>query len=174
VDGSSNSKGSGAGVIIENDKGIVQRYFPVTNNTREYEAFLADLRITHDLGARKVKMFTDSQLVASQVNGDHQVREEHFQQYIQLVTKNMKEFESVEVIHVPCEHNTRADILSKLVSTRTTNGNKTVLQEILNEPSIPRQKTQLDEVNAIIGMEDWRGPITHYIVSRELPSNPHE
>jgi len=50
----------------------------------------------------------------------------------------MKEFEAVEVTHVPREQNTRADILSKLASTRTTNGNKTVIQEVLNEPSVQR------------------------------------
>jgi len=54
VDGSSNSKGSGAGIIIENNK------LPVTNNTAEYEAFLAGLRNAQDLGAKKVKIFTDS------------------------------------------------------------------------------------------------------------------
>ena len=49
VDGSSNSKGNGAGVIVENREGIVVEIslglsFPVTNNTAEYEAFLADVR----------------------------------------------------------------------------------------------------------------------------------
>jgi len=29
--------------------------FPVPNNTAEYEAFLAGLRIAQDLGAKKVK-----------------------------------------------------------------------------------------------------------------------
>jgi len=53
--------------------------FPVTNNTREYEAFLAGLRFAQDLGARKIRIFTDSQLLASQVTGDYQVREEHLQ-----------------------------------------------------------------------------------------------
>jgi len=48
----------------------------------------------------------------------------------------MKEFESVEVNHVPREQNTRVDILSKLASTRTANGNKTVIQEVLNEPRV--------------------------------------
>jgi len=141
VDGSSNSKGSGAGVIVENSEGIVFEIslglsFPVTNNAAEYEAFLAGLRIAQDLGARKVKIFTDSQLVASQVTGDYQVREEHLQQYVQLVIEKIKEFETVEVTHVPREQNTRADILSKLASTRTANGNKIVIQEVLNEPSV--------------------------------------
>jgi len=78
VDGSSNSKGTGAGVIIENSQGIVVDVslglsFPITNNIVEYEAFLAGLRIAQDLGARRVKIFTDSQLVASQLIGDYQV-----------------------------------------------------------------------------------------------------
>jgi len=78
VDRLSKSKGCGAGVIIENNEGIVLEIslslsFPVTNNTAEYGAFLAGLGIAQDLGARKVKIFTDSQLVASQVTGDYQV-----------------------------------------------------------------------------------------------------
>jgi hypothetical protein len=78
VDGSSNSKGSGAGIIVEDNKGIIVEIsldlsFPVTNNTVEYEAFLAGLRTAKDIGARKVKIFTDSQLVASQVTGEFQV-----------------------------------------------------------------------------------------------------
>jgi len=88
------------------------------------------------------------------VTGDYQVREEHLQQYIQLVLEKMKEFETVEVTHVPREQNTRADILSKLASTQTVNGNKIVIQEVLNEPSVQRQKTQSLDINVIIGMED--------------------
>jgi len=90
-------------MVVEISLGIS---FPVTNNTAEYEAFLVGLRITKDLGASKVRIFTDSQLMASQVTGDYQVREEHLQQYVQLVLKKMKEFETVEVTHVPCEQNT--------------------------------------------------------------------
>ena len=87
VDGSSNFKGSGARVIIENTEGIVVEIslglsFPVTNNTAEFEAFLAGPRIALDLGAEKVKIFNDSQLVASQVTGEYQVREEHIQEYV--------------------------------------------------------------------------------------------
>ena len=179
VDGSSNSKGSGAEVIIENGEGIIVEIslglpFPITNNTAEYEYFLAGLRIARDLGARKIRIFTDSQSVASQVTGDYQFREEHLQQYVQLVLEKMKEFEAVEVTNVPREQNTRADILSKLAGKQTANGNKTVIQEVLNEPGIQRQKPQPLEVNTISGIEDGRGPITCYITSGELPSDPSE
>jgi hypothetical protein len=65
-------------------------------------------------------------------------------------------------------------MLSKLASTRTPSGNKTVIQEVLDEPSVHRRDAQLLEVNTIIGMEDWRGPISRYIENGELPSDPHE
>ncbi|XP_013443537.2 uncharacterized protein [Medicago truncatula] len=156
VDGSSNSKGSGAGIIIENNKGIVVEIspglsFPITNKTTEYEAFLAGLRTAQDLGAKKVKIFTDSQLVASKVTGEFHVKEE------QLVLEKMKEFETVE-----------------LASTRTASGNKNVIEVVFNEPSVKRQKAHLHEINSIIGIEDWRGPISRYIANGELSSDPQE
>jgi ribonuclease HI len=111
VDGSSNSKGSGAGIIVKDNKDIVVEVslalsFSVTNNTAEYEAFLAGLRTAQDMGDKKVKIFTYSQLMASQVTGEFQVKEEHLQKYVLLVLEKMREFETVEVTHVPCEQNT--------------------------------------------------------------------
>jgi ribonuclease HI len=179
VDGSSNSRGSGARIILENNKGIVVEIsltlsFSVTNNTVEYDAFLDGLRTAQDMGARKVKIFTDSQLMASQVTGEFQVKEDHLQKYVQLVLERMKEFETVKVTHVPREQNTRADILSKLASTRTANGYKTIIQEVLVKPSIQEKEAQPRDINSIIEMEDWRGPISRYIESGELPSDPNE
>jgi len=97
-------------VIIENDEGIIVELslglsFPVTTNTVEYKSILVGLRIAQDLKAKKVKIFIDSQLVASPVTGEYQVKEEHLQEYVQLVLAKMKEFESVEVTHVPREQN---------------------------------------------------------------------
>jgi len=48
VDGSSNSKGSDVGIIVENEESTAVEIslglsFPLTNNTAEYEAFLAGL-----------------------------------------------------------------------------------------------------------------------------------
>jgi len=54
----------------------------------------------------------------------------------------------------PPEQNTRADIVSKLASTRIASGNKTVIQEVLNEPNVQRQKIQPLEVNTIIRIKD--------------------
>lgn len=54
VDGSSNAKGSGVGVILEiPDEVILEQFltfkFETTNNQAEYEALLADLRLAKEV-----------------------------------------------------------------------------------------------------------------------------
>ena len=72
VDGASSSTGSGAGILLENEEGVVIEHsltlsFLISNNKAEYEALLVGLRLVEDLGAREIHIFTYSQLVASQV-----------------------------------------------------------------------------------------------------------
>ena len=66
-------------IILENKEGTLVEVslalsFPSSNNQAEYKAFLAGLRLEEDLGAEEVKIFTDSQLVASQVRGEYHVK----------------------------------------------------------------------------------------------------
>jgi len=126
----------------------------MTNNTAEYEAFLVGLRVAKDMGAKRIKIYIDSQLVASHITSEFQVREEHLQEYVLLVQAKMKEFDYVEVVHVPHEQNARLDILSKLASPRVENGNKIVIHEVLTEPSVQREKARLHKINAISEIQD--------------------
>nr|KYP59208.1 Pol polyprotein [Cajanus cajan] len=68
VDGSSNSKSGGAGIILEGPNHVTLEQslkfnFKVTNNQAEYEALLAGLRLARDLGARKLSYNSDSKLM---------------------------------------------------------------------------------------------------------------
>ncbi|KAK2416131.1 maturase K [Trifolium repens] len=90
VDGASSSTGAGAGIILENGKGIIIEVsltlsFPTSNNQAEYEAFLAGLRLAEDIGARNIKICTDSQLVVSQVLGEYQAKNDDLFEYLTLV-----------------------------------------------------------------------------------------
>ncbi|GAU35623.1 hypothetical protein TSUD_30400 [Trifolium subterraneum] len=65
VDGSSNSQGSGVGIILENGDGVLIEVslglsFPTTNNQAEYIVFLAGLRLAEDMGAEEIKIFTEN------------------------------------------------------------------------------------------------------------------
>ena len=94
------------------------------------------LRLAEDIGARDIQVFSDSQLVASQVLGEYQTKSDNLIEYLNLVKEKLKNFDRTEIKHVPREQNTRADILSKLASTSKKGGNKSVIQETLARPSI--------------------------------------
>ncbi|KAK0574862.1 hypothetical protein LWI29_030229 [Acer saccharum] len=68
VDGSSNTHGSGAGIVITTPEGdtveCAMRFdFKATNNQAEYEALLAGLRVCIALGADELEVYRDSQVV---------------------------------------------------------------------------------------------------------------
>ncbi|GAU12961.1 hypothetical protein TSUD_191520 [Trifolium subterraneum] len=149
VDGSSNSQGSEADIILENGDGVLIEVslglsFPTTNNQAEYEAFLAGLRLAENMGAEEIKIFTDSQL-----------------------------FKETEVKHVPRENNARADVLSKLASTRRKkSGNQSLIQETLIKPSIEKAV----EVMHVCAIDDqsWLAPVYNFLKSNTLPADAKE
>ncbi|KAK0583481.1 hypothetical protein LWI29_037424 [Acer saccharum] len=68
VDRSSNTHGSGAGVVVSTPEGDSVEYalrfdFKATNNQAEYEALIAGLKVCTVLGADKVEIFSDSQVL---------------------------------------------------------------------------------------------------------------
>lgn len=70
VDGSSNPKGSGAGIILQSPSGVVIEVsltfkFRTSNNQEEYEACIARLRLALDLRVARVNLRTNSLLVVS-------------------------------------------------------------------------------------------------------------
>ncbi|XP_058733115.1 uncharacterized protein LOC131604708 [Vicia villosa] len=106
VDGASNPSGSGAGVILENGEGTLIEVslslsFPISNNQAEYEALLVGLRLAYDLDAEEIEVFTDSQLVASHISGEYQVKSDYLAGYLSLVRKKMVWFKNATVKHIP-------------------------------------------------------------------------
>ena len=68
MDGSSNSSGSRAGVILIRSEGDVMEHalrfeFLAINNEVEYETLIAGLRLVKDMRAKHLKVFSDSQLM---------------------------------------------------------------------------------------------------------------
>ncbi|GAU49214.1 hypothetical protein TSUD_369830 [Trifolium subterraneum] len=178
VDGSSNSQGSRAVIILENGDGVLIEVslglsFPTTNNQAEYEAFLAGLRLAEDMGAEEIKIFTDSQLVASQVSGEYQTKEERLLEYLNLIKTKLAKFKETEVKHVPREHNARADVLSKLASTRRKKaGNQSLIQETLTKPSI--EKTVEVMHVCAINEQSWMSLVYNFLKSNTLPADVKE
>ncbi|XP_061363479.1 uncharacterized protein LOC133307075 [Gastrolobium bilobum] len=170
VDGSSNSKGSGAGVIIENPEGVAIEYslqmnFETSNNQAEYEAFIVGLHQAKELGARKLQVYRDSQFVTSQIEGSYQARGPLLTKYLDSARQLIVEFEKVEVSHIPRNENSRADILSKLASTKGWENHRTVVEQSIPEPTCIMQISEVD---------DWRCIIVNYLENRTLPAGKEE
>ncbi|XP_057444393.1 uncharacterized protein LOC130736597 [Lotus japonicus] len=161
VDGSSNVKGSGAGVILEGPGGVTIEQslkfdFKASNNQAEYEAIIAGLRLAIEMGVQSIRIKTDSQIVSRQIQGEYQAKDAQLAKYLVKTQNLMKQVDKVHINHVPREENTRADILSKLANTKKPGNSKSVIQEVLNSPSIEN-----DEVMAIPMAidQDWMGRI---------------
>ncbi|XP_057760925.1 uncharacterized protein LOC130981349 [Arachis stenosperma] len=134
VDGASNQTSGGAGIILESPVGVVYEQsirfeFPVSNNQAEYEALIGGLTLAAEVGATRLEICSDSQVVTSQVNGSYQAKDSLLQKYLEKVKSLSQKFEEVTVHHVPRERNTRAELLSKLASTKPGEGNRSLIQD---------------------------------------------
>jgi hypothetical protein len=79
TDGSSTKNAGGVGIIIRSPEGdIIRRairlQYTTTNNEAEYETLLAGLKTAKTLGATKLDVHSESQLVVGQVNGDYEAK----------------------------------------------------------------------------------------------------
>ncbi len=80
-----------------------------TNNEAEYRALLLGLRLAQELGARKVTLYTDSELLARQVDGSYRVRSASLRGLYEEALTLMRCFEKAAVVHIPRERNLVAD-----------------------------------------------------------------
>ncbi|XP_072066840.1 uncharacterized protein [Arachis hypogaea] len=168
VDGAYNQTFGEAGIILESPTGVVYEQsikfdFPVSNNQAEYEALLGGLQLAREVGATRLEVCSDSQVITSQVNGMHQARESLLQKYLERVKKLKEDFDDVTVQHVPRERNTRADLLSKLASKKQRTDNRSLIQCLVKEPTVTLHLTQADP--------SWIGPITDFLESGKLPND---
>ncbi|XP_072087012.1 uncharacterized protein [Arachis hypogaea] len=71
--------------------------------------------------------------------------------------------EEVIIQHVPREKNTRADLLSKLASTKPGSGNRSLIQGMVKEPTVALHLTE--------SSPSWLDPITNFLELGKLPED---
>ncbi|XP_075654831.1 uncharacterized protein LOC142625002 [Castanea sativa] len=81
TNGSSNKYDGGVGIVLHTPEGdkiecMTRLDFPTTNNETEYEALVAGLDLAIAAGAKNVVIYSDSQVVTSQVNGSYYCKNE--------------------------------------------------------------------------------------------------
>nr|KYP59531.1 Retrovirus-related Pol polyprotein from transposon opus [Cajanus cajan] len=132
---------AGAGIVLEGSGGILLEQslrfeFRANNNRAEYEALLAGMALAKEMGATSLSARSDSQLITGQVAGTFQAKDPQLDRYLEKVKLLSENFREFTLNHVPREQNLRADLLSKLASTRKPGATWSVIQETLSQPSI--------------------------------------
>ena len=87
VDGVSNQKGLGIGLVLISPKKVIiekslRSDFLATNNEAEYETLLIGMAMVQRMGGKSVKVFSDSRLVVGQEKGEFEAKDERLQGYL--------------------------------------------------------------------------------------------
>uniref|UniRef100_A0A803Q0M4 RNase H type-1 domain-containing protein n=1 Tax=Cannabis sativa TaxID=3483 RepID=A0A803Q0M4_CANSA len=102
IDGALNENRSGARIAMKSLEGLklqvaLRFKFLAYNNEAEYEALLAGLRLAKVVGAHKVEVFSDSQLVFNQVLGEYQTRGEKMDAYVSVAREFLKNSRAIKL-----------------------------------------------------------------------------
>ncbi len=107
---------SGAGVYILQDgepfEQIARYLGTTTNNVAEYTAAIIGLEHAVKVGARRVSLFADSELMVKQINGQYKVKNEGLKPLHAKARDLIARIGSVEVQYIPREKNREADALA--------------------------------------------------------------
>ena len=122
-DGSVMALGSGARVVlIYPDRSrlryAIRLHFSASNNAIESEALINGLRIAIELGATRLYVHGDSELVVDQVMKESSCKSPLMAAYCQEVHKLEDKFQGIELHHVPRKDNDAPDFLAKLAARR--------------------------------------------------------
>jgi ribonuclease HI len=105
------------GAVIKDDRGqivetISRRIGRATNNQAEYRAIIAGLERAVKLGARQVKIFSDSELAVKQINGRYRVKNVSLRELYEKVVKLTGALDSFSITHVRRHKSAAADSLA--------------------------------------------------------------
>ncbi|KAL2248689.1 UNVERIFIED_CONTAM: hypothetical protein Sindi_2342600 [Sesamum indicum] len=158
VDGSSNASNRGAGILIQGPKEVEIEVaallsFPVTNNEAEYEALILRLELAYEAGSRDLEVFTDSQLIALQIEGTYETREKTITSYREIV---------------PRTENDKTDAFSKFGATMSGIKDRKITALVRERSTI----LDKGEVQMVSEVESWKDEIIKYLEDDILSSDP--
>ncbi|MHC4482176.1 MAG: phosphoribosylglycinamide formyltransferase [Planctomycetota bacterium] len=99
-----------------------------TNNVAEYTAVCKALEAAKQIGARSLAIFSDSELLVKQINGEYKVKSEQIRPLFRQIVNLLDGFENWKVQHITRDKNKEAD---KLVN-RALNLEKDVEEKLMD------------------------------------------
>jgi len=116
---------AGIGVVIRNDAKVLSQVSDfigkTTNNVAEYMAFIRGLEEALDMGERNIEVFSDSELLVKQINGEYKVKNQGLAPLFHHAKSLTRKFKHCRVYHTAREENKLADKLAnKGIDDHTT------------------------------------------------------
>lgn len=115
------------------------------------------------MGATRLVVRSDSQLITQQLNGKCEVRDERMKEYVGRVEALRNGFQQIEIQHIPHEINQKVDLFSKIGSSMTDTTVRKItmfgidrnlqLMVVTNDPNY------------------WRAPLMRYIQGERTGSS---
>ncbi len=105
------------GAVVLDPAGVVKHEASealgiTTNNVAEYRGLIAGLEAALELGARRIEVRMDSELIVRQVIGRYRVKSPALVPYYKQVLGLRARFDEAVFLHVPREQNKHADALA--------------------------------------------------------------
>lgn len=120
IDGASrgNPGDAGIGILIKEPGGTTREITKFlgtrTNNQAEYTALIEALESAKELNTHPIRIFTDSLLVANQINGLWKVKHAEIKPLNKKARSLFTSFKDISIRHIPREENSEADRLANL------------------------------------------------------------
>ena len=154
VDGTSNQKGSGVGLVLVSPKKVViekslRLDFSATNNEVEYGALVEGMAIVQRMGGKSIRLLSDSRLVVGQVRGEFEAKDERIQGYLSQVKCLQLKFDSFDLLHVPRSGNAHVDSLAMLATSSAQHLPRIILVEDLHRPTEAREVAQIHQLRVV-------------------------
>ncbi|HJZ55955.1 MAG TPA: ribonuclease HI family protein [Gemmataceae bacterium] len=105
-----------------------------TNNVAEYTALVRGLELASALGLKRLAVFSDSELLVKQMNGEYRVKHPDLLPLYEEASRLRRGFDALSITHVRRAQNARADALCNVA----LDGQRKKREAATEKPSAPR------------------------------------
>ncbi|KAL0854257.1 hypothetical protein Bca101_059409 [Brassica carinata] len=171
-------EGAGVGIVLISPMGntasrAVRCNFKSTNNKSEYEALITGLTLVHQMGKENIQVFSDSQLIINQVQGEYQAKDDSMIRYLAVGQRLLKKFRNSKLTQIPREQNSQADALANLGSALETKNQMSISLLVLQWIDT-LEKSPSEAISAVEEGETLMTPIIRYLENDILPDDRNE